>query len=118
MRYVVMQAVAQLEKEGYNPEVIDLISLKPFDMETISNSIKKTRRAIIVEECMKTGGIGASLSAVIHESLFNELDHEVIRLSSQDVPTSYAFELEAATIVQPEKVMEAVKKVCGAKVAA
>ena len=118
MRYVVMQAVAELEKQGYNPEVVDLISLKPFDMETISNSIKKTRRAIIVEECMKTGGIGASLSAVIHESLFNDLDHEVIRLSSQDVPTSYAYDLEAATIVQPEKVMEAVKRICGEKLAA
>ncbi|PSC70927.1 pyruvate dehydrogenase E1 component subunit beta-chloroplastic-like [Micractinium conductrix] len=115
MRYVVMQAVAELEKQGYNPEVVDLISLKPFDMETISKSIKKTRRAIIVEECMKTGGIGASLSAVIHESLFNELDHEVLRLSSQDVPTSYAYELEAATIVQPEKVVQAVHKVCGAR---
>ncbi|KAL4428236.1 hypothetical protein ABPG75_002325 [Micractinium tetrahymenae] len=115
MRYVVMQAVAELEKQGYNPEVVDLISLKPFDMETISKSIKKTRKAIIVEECMKTGGIGASLSAVIHESLFNELDHEVLRLSSQDVPTSYAYELEAATIVQPEKVVQAVHKVCGAR---
>lgn len=118
MRYVVMQAVAELEKQGYNPEVVDLISLKPFDMETISKSIKKTRKAIIVEECMKTGGIGASLSAVIHESLFNDLDHEVVRLSSQDVPTSYAFELEAATIVQPEQVMAAVHQVCGTKVAA
>ncbi|KAG7675036.1 hypothetical protein KSW81_002543 [Nannochloris sp. 'desiccata'] len=118
MRYVVMQAVAQLEKEGYNPEVIDLISLKPFDMHTISNSIMKTRKAIIVEECMKTGGIGASLSAVIHESLFNDLDHEVIRLSSQDVPTSYAYELEAATIVQPEQVMDAVRRIVGTKVAA
>jgi pyruvate dehydrogenase E1 component beta subunit len=116
MRYVVMQAVGQLEKEGFNPEVVDLISLKPFDMETISKSIMKTRRAIIVEECMKTGGIGASLSAVIHESLFNELDHEVVRLSSQDVPTSYAYELEAATIVQPEKVVEAVHRVCGSPV--
>jgi pyruvate dehydrogenase E1 component beta subunit len=57
--------------------VIDLISLKPFDMETISKSIKKTRKALIVEECMKTGGIGASLSAVINESLFDELDHQV-----------------------------------------
>lgn len=63
--------------------MVDLISLKPFDMETISKSVKKTRKAIIVEECMKTGGIGASLSAVINESLFNELDHEIIRLSSQ-----------------------------------
>ncbi len=61
-------------------QVIDLISLKPFDMETISNSIKKTRNAIIVEECMKTGGIGASLSAIINESLFDELDHQVIPL--------------------------------------
>lgn len=55
---------------------------------------------VIVEECMKTGGIGSSLSAVISESYLNELDHEIIRLSSQDVPTSYAYELEAATIVQ------------------
>jgi pyruvate dehydrogenase E1 component beta subunit len=52
-------------------------------METISKSVRKTRRVLIVEECMKTGGIGASLSAVISESLFNELDHEVVRLSSQ-----------------------------------
>ena len=58
-------------------QVIDLISLKPFDLEAITKSIKKTRKCIIVEECMKTGGIGASLSAVINESLFNELDHEV-----------------------------------------
>ena len=54
-----------------------MISLKPFDLEAITKSIKKTRKCIIVEECMKTGGIGASLSAVINESLFNELDHEV-----------------------------------------
>ena len=113
MRYVVMQAVAQLEKEGYNPEVIDLISLKPFDMETISKSVKKTRKCIIVEECMKTGGIGASLSAVINESLFDDLDHQVVRLSSQDVPTSYAFELESATIVQPQAVEETVRNVVG-----
>ena len=58
-------------------QVIDLISLKPFDMETITKSVKKTRRVLIVEECMKTGGIGASLSAQINESLFNDLDHEV-----------------------------------------
>lgn len=110
MRYVVMQAVQELEKQGYNPEVIDLISLKPFDMETIAKSIRKTRKALIVEECMKTGGIGASLSAVISESLFNELDHEVVRLSSQDVPTAYAYELEAATIVQSSQVVDAVKR--------
>lgn len=109
MRYVVMQAVQELDKAGFDCEVIDLISLKPFDMATISNSVRKTKRVIIVEECMKTGGIGASLSAQINESLFDELDHQVVRLSSQDVPTAYAYELEAATIVQPEQVVDAVK---------
>ena len=58
-------------------QVIDLISLKPFDMATITASVRKTRRVIIVEECMKTGGIGASLSASINEALFDELDHQV-----------------------------------------
>lgn len=116
MRYVVMQAVQELEKKGYNPEVVDLISLKPFDMETIAKSVRKTRKVIIVEECMKTGGIGASLSAVINESFFNDLDHEVIRLSSQDVPTAYAYELEAATIVQSSQVVEAVERLAGARV--
>ena len=111
MRYVVMQAVAELEAAGYDPEVLDLISLKPFDMEAISKSVKKTGRVLIVEECMKTGGIGASLSAAISESLFDDLDHQVVRLSSQDVPTAYAHELEAATIVQPEAVVAAVTRV-------
>jgi len=118
MRYNVLQAVQELEKKGIHPEVVDLISLKPFDMETIARSIKKTRRALIVEECMKTGGIGASLSAVISESLFDELDHQVIRLSSQDVPTSYAYELEAATIVQPESIVAAVESIVGSGVTA
>lgn len=99
--------------QGYDPEVIDLISLKPFDMEQISKSVAKTNRVIIVEECMKTGGIGASLSAVINESLFDSLDAPVKRLSSQDVPTAYAHELEAATIVQPADVVDAVQRMCG-----
>merc|ERR1712039_678445 len=74
---------------------------------------RKTRRVLIVEECMKTGGIGASLSSTISENFIDELDHEVVRLSSQDVPTAYAHELEAATIVQPEQVIEAVHAMCG-----
>ena len=111
--YNVKGPVGDLVTQGYDPEVIDLISLKPFDLETIYNSIKKTRRVLIVEECMKTGGIGASLSSTISENFIDELDHEVVRLSSQDVPTAYAHELEAATIVQPEQVVEAVHRICG-----
>ncbi|AXY67154.1 alpha-ketoacid dehydrogenase subunit beta [Thermosynechococcus sichuanensis E542] len=110
MRHHVLQAVKTLEKEGYDPEVIDLISLKPLDFETIGASIRKTHRVVIVEECMKTGGIGAELSASIMERYFDELDAPVIRLSSQDIPTPYNGTLENLTIVQPPQIVAAVQK--------
>ena len=88
------QLGAELEKKGIDVELIDLISLKPFDMETISKSIRKTNKVIIVEECMKTGGIGAELIALITEECFDDLDARPIRLSSQDIPTPYNGNLE------------------------
>jgi pyruvate dehydrogenase E1 component beta subunit len=109
MRHHCLQALKQLEKEGYDPEIIDLISLKPFDMQTISQSIRKTHRVIIVEECMKTGGIAAELISLINEQLFDELDAPVVRLSSQDIPTPYNGTLERLTIIQPQQIVEAVK---------
>ncbi|MFZ4665863.1 MAG: alpha-ketoacid dehydrogenase subunit beta [Prochlorotrichaceae cyanobacterium] len=115
MRHHVIQAVKTLEKEGYDPEVIDLISLKPFDFETIGASIRKTHRVIIVEECMKTGGIGAELIASINERYFDELDGPPIRLSSQDIPTPYNGTLENLTIVQPAQIIETVKGVVDGK---
>ena len=111
MRHHCTQAVKEIEKQGYDPEIIDLISLKPFDMETISKSVRKTHKVIIVEECMKTGGIGAELVALISEQLFDELDAPVLRLSSQDIPTPYNGKLENLTIVQPAQIAEAVQKV-------
>lgn len=110
MRHHCTQAVKEIEKQGYDPEIIDLISLKPFDMETISKSVRKTHRVIIVEECMKTGGIGAELVALISEQLFDELDAPILRLSSQDIPTPYNGKLENLTIVQPAQIAEAVHK--------
>ena len=116
MRHHVTQAVQTLEKQGYDPEVIDLISLKPLDFETIGTSIQKTHRVIIVEECMKTGGIAAELIASINERLFDELDAPVLRLSSQDIPTPYNGTLERLTIVQPQQIVEAVQKMVAMKV--
>ncbi|MGP0128411.1 MAG: alpha-ketoacid dehydrogenase subunit beta [cyanobacterium endosymbiont of Rhopalodia musculus] len=116
MRHHCLQALKKLELEGYDPEIIDLISLKPFDLETIGNSISKTHRVIIVEECMKTGGIAAELIALINENFFDELDAPVIRLSSQDVPTPYNGNLENLTIVQPPKIVEAVQKIIALQV--
>ena len=99
MRHHCTQAAKTLQGKGYDPEIIDLISLKPFDMETIRESVKKTHRVIIVEECMKTGGIGAELVALVNEQLFDELDAPIVRLSSQDIPTPYNGQLESLTIV-------------------
>jgi pyruvate dehydrogenase E1 component beta subunit len=78
-------------------------------MQTISQSIRKTHRVIIVEECMKTGGIAAELISLINEQLFDELDAPVVRLSSQDIPTPYNGTLERLTIIQPQQIVEAVK---------
>jgi len=111
MRHHCLQALKQIEKDGYDPEIIDLISLKPLDMATIGESIRKTHKVIIVEECMKTGGIGAELTASINDQLFDELDGPVVRLSSQDIPTPYNGTLERLTIVQPEQIVDAVKKI-------
>lgn len=110
MRHHCTQAVKAIEQQGYDPEIIDLISLKPFDMETIAKSVRKTHKVIIVEECMKTGGIAAELVALITEQLFDELDAPVLRLSSQDIPTPYNGKLESLTIVQPAQIAEAVQK--------
>ncbi len=116
MRHHVMQAVKTLVPQGYDPEVIDLLSLKPLDFDTIGASIRKTHRVIIVEECMRTGGIGAELTASISDRFFDELDGPVLRMSSQDIPTPYNGTLENLTIVQPAQIVEAVQKVVALQV--
>ncbi len=116
MRHHVLQAVKTLTAEGFDPEVIDLISLKPLDFETIGESVRKTHRVIVVEECMRTGGIGAELTASINDRLFDELDAPVIRLASQDIPTPYNGKLENLTIVQPQQIVEAVQKMAALQV--
>ncbi|HEY9837809.1 MAG TPA: alpha-ketoacid dehydrogenase subunit beta [Vampirovibrionales bacterium] len=116
MRHHVLQAVPQIVKDGFDPEVIDLISLKPLDLETIGESIRKTHRVIVVEEAMKTGGIGAEIIASINDRFFDELDAPVLRLSSQDIPTPYNGTLERLTIVQPPQIVEAVQKMVGLKI--
>ena len=112
MRYHVMQAADTLIDEGYDPEIIDLISLKPLDSHTVMESVKKTHRVVIVEECMKTGGIAAELIAQINDNCFDFLDAPVIRLSSQDIPTPYNGNLEKATVIHPHQIVKAVKNIC------
>ena len=116
MRHHCLKAIEDLDKKNIDVELIDLISLKPFDMKTISKSIKKTNNVIIVEECMKTGGIGAELIALITEECFDDLDTRPIRLSSQDIPTPYNGNLENLTIIQPHQIVEKVEEVLNGSV--
>ena len=116
MRHHVMQAVDQLVNEGYNPEVLDLISLKPIDINAIGESLKKTNKLIIVEECMKTGGIAAEIIAQINDGWFDYLDAPIIRLSSQDIPTPYNGTLEKATVISAEQVVDAVRNMISLRV--
>ncbi|MEB3184868.1 MAG: pyruvate dehydrogenase complex E1 component subunit beta [Cyanobacteriota bacterium] len=109
MRHHCIKAVQQLEAEAVDAELIDLVSLKPFDMATIRASIRKTHKVLIVEECMKTGGIGAELMALITEQCFDELDARPLRLSSQDIPTPYNGTLENLTIIQPHQIVAAAR---------
>ncbi len=110
MRYHVLKAVETLVDRGYDPEVIDLISLKPLDMETIVTSLRKTHRIVIVEEGMRCASIGSEIIASINDHYFDELDAPIIRLAALDVPTPYNGVLENLTIPQPDDVIAAVEK--------
>ena len=110
MRYHVLKAVEALVDKGYDPEVIDLISLKPLDMETIVTSLRKTHRIVIVEEGMRCASIGSEIIASINDSYFDELDAPIVRLAALDVPTPYNGGLENLTIPQPADVIAAVEK--------
>ncbi len=110
MRYHVLKAVETLVAKGYDPEVIDLISLKPLDMETIVTSLRKTHRIVIVEEGMRCASIGSEIIASINDNYFDELDAPIVRLAALDVPTPYNGGLENLTIPQPDDVIAAVEK--------
>ncbi len=96
---VALEAATELEKEGISVEVVNLLSLKPLDRETIIRSVQKTHRLVTVEDGYPTCGIGAEIIATIMESpAFDYLDSRVERVTSWDVPLPYAKNLERATL--------------------
>jgi pyruvate dehydrogenase E1 component beta subunit len=104
-----VRAAAMLEEqEEISAEVIDLRCLRPLDMETVIKSVKKTNRAVIVEDDWKFGGFGGELSAQIMEQAFDWLDAPVARVSGKDVPMPYNRNLEFAALPSEEDVVDAV----------
>jgi pyruvate dehydrogenase E1 component beta subunit len=106
-----LKAADELAKEGIEAEVIDLRTLKPMDTDTIVESVKKTGRAVTVEEGWAQSGVGAEIAARIMEKAFDYLDAPVARVSAKDVPMPYAANLEKLALPSIAEVVEAVKAV-------
>jgi pyruvate dehydrogenase E1 component beta subunit len=105
-------AAEELAKEGIEAEVIDLRTLRPMDTETILASVKKTGRAVAVEEGWQQSGVGAEIAARIMEQAFDYLDAPVGRVSGKDVPMPYAANLEKLALPSVAEVVAAAKAVC------
>jgi len=107
-----LKAADELAKDGIEAEVIDLRTLRPMDTETLVTSVKKTGRAVTVEEGWQQNGVGAEIAARLMEHAFDYLDAPVARVSGKDVPMPYAANLEKLALPSVAEVVEAAKAVC------
>ena len=108
MAHVAEEAAEILAQEhGVEAEVIDPRSLRPLDLDTILDSVKKTNRAVIVEEGWPHGGVGANLSTLITEQAFDHMDAPIQRVTGADVPMPYSKRLEQAAMPHAASVVEA-----------
>ena len=110
----VLDAVAAadiLEQENISVEVIDLRTLRPWDHETVLASVRRTGRAVVVNEAPNIGGLAADISAVISEEAFASLKAPVVRVGGLDTPIPFSLPLEKIILPDKEKIMAAVKKV-------
>jgi len=107
-----LKAADELAKEGIEAEVIDLRTLRPLDTETLVASVKKTGRAVAIEEGWQQNGVGAEIAARLMEHAFDYLDAPVLRVSGKDVPMPYAANLEKLALPSAAEVVEAAKSVC------
>ena len=106
-----LDAARQLETEEVSVEVIDLRSIRPMDRETILDSVRKTRKLLIVHEDNKFGGVGAEIAAMVAEEALFDLDAPIRRLCGPDVPAmGYAITLEEEFMISTERMREAMRE--------
>jgi pyruvate dehydrogenase E1 component beta subunit len=105
-----LEAAEALVENGIEAEVVDPRTLKPFDDATVTTSVIKTGKVLIVHEACKTGGVGAEIAARIMESeSFDHLDAPIRRLAGLDIPVPYNRNLERHRVPQVEDIVTAVK---------
>ena len=102
-------AKALSEDHGIEAEVIDPRTLRPLDLDTILDSVRRTNRCVIVEEGWPHGGVGANLAALIGEQAFDHLDAPIARVTGADLPMPYSKPLEKLAIPGDEQVIDAVR---------
>ena len=107
-----LKAAEILEDKNINAEVINLRTLRPLDIDTIIESVKKTNRVVTCEEGFPFSGIGAEISALITEKAFDWLDAPVVRVTGKDVPMPYAANLEKLALPQVDDIVSASAQVC------
>jgi len=105
-----LDAASEAARDGVSVEVVDLRSLAPLDRETILASVRKTSRALVVHEAVRTGGIGGEVAALIGEDAFESLDAPVVRLASEDAPVPHSPVLEAAFQPTVGEIAEAIRR--------
>ncbi|HEX5417526.1 MAG TPA: alpha-ketoacid dehydrogenase subunit beta [Chloroflexota bacterium] len=106
-----MEAANILAKDGIEAEVVDLRTLRPLDVDTIVESVRKTNRVVVVGEDWRTFGVGAEIAATIQEFAFDYLDAPVNRVNTAAVPMPYSKPLETAALPHPESVVEAARAI-------
>ena len=105
-----LEAAERLATEGVDCEVIDLRVLRPLDSAAILTSVRKTHRAVVIDEAWRTGSFAAEISAQIMEGAFYDLDGPVARICSAEVPIPYPKHLEDAALPQPDTIVRAVRE--------
>ncbi len=106
-----MEAAAELEKDGYSAEVIDPRTIRPFDIETVAASVRKTNRLVIVDESNPFASVASEVAYQIQERVFDYLDAPILRITAKDIPAPYAKKLIAYYMPQTQDVIAAAKQV-------
>lgn len=106
------EAVKKLEEQGVSVDFIDLRTLRPLDTEMIFESVKKTNRILIVEDCWKFSGIASEIIAEVNENCFDYLDCEPRRVSLVDVPLPYSPNIEKASLVKSDDIVNTALQMC------
>jgi len=111
MVHEALAAADELEKEGIDIEVIDLRTIRPYDAETVLESVRKTGRAIVASEAPKLGGLAAELSATIGEECFRDLKAPVVRIAGLDAPIPFSLVLEKYILPGKEQIVAGIRSV-------